>query len=102
MSIDWFPLHIDQNNQHRGEIMIQKERSGENITNNEERQNNLPLSGYHLWTIDEVADYLQLKSETVRAMAREQEVPAFKIHRRWRFRREDVEQWVNNMAQQTR
>jgi excisionase family DNA binding protein len=82
--------------------MIQNERSEKNLSNNDVEQNNLPLSGYHLWTIEEVADYLQLKSETVRAMAREQEIPAFKIHRRWRFRREDVEQWVNNMAQQTR
>jgi excisionase family DNA binding protein len=82
--------------------MIQNKLPGKDISNNDIEQNNLSLSGYHLWTIDEVADYLQLKSETVRAMAREQEIPAFKIHRRWRFRREDVEQWVNNMAQQTR
>jgi excisionase family DNA binding protein len=54
----------------------------------------------HLMTIEEVSSYLQLKPETVRAMAREQSIPAFKIRRRWRFRREDVEAWVNQMARQ--
>ena len=58
-----------------------------------------PVSGSPLWSIDEVARYLQLTPETVRAMARQQEIPAFKIRRRWRFRGEDVQEWVKKMAQ---
>jgi excisionase family DNA binding protein len=81
--------------------MIQNERPEKNPSNNDVEQSNLPLNGYHLWTIEEVAEYLQLKSETVRAMARERELPAIKIRKRWRFRREDIEQWVNQMAKQT-
>lgn len=56
--------------------------------------------GNHLLTIEEVSRYLQLKPETVRAMARKGEIPAFKIRRRWRFRREDVETWVQKMAEE--
>jgi excisionase family DNA binding protein len=54
-----------------------------------------------LWTIIEVAYYLQLEPETVRQMARNQEIPAFKLRKsnRWRFRKEDVEHWVGSMVE---
>lgn len=58
------------------------------------------LGGSQLLTIEEVSRYLQLKPETVRAMAREQAIPAFKIRRRWRFRQEDVEAWVQKKAEE--
>lgn len=40
-----------------------------------------------LWTVQEVAHFLRLKPETVRAMARRRELPAVKLSRVWRFRR---------------
>jgi len=40
-----------------------------------------------LWTVDDVARYLRLEPETVRAMARRGDIPAVKIGRVWRFRR---------------
>jgi excisionase family DNA binding protein len=57
------------------------------------------LGGSQLLTIEEVSRYLQLRPETVRAMARERAIPAFKIRRRWRFRQEDVEVWVQKIAE---
>ena len=59
----------------------------------------IDLENDPLLTIEEVARYLQLKPETVRVMARDREIPAFKLRRRWRFRREDVEQWVSKMVE---
>jgi excisionase family DNA binding protein len=79
--------------------MIPKKTAEEGIAAHEVLSKSSPVSGSPLWTIDEVASYLQLTPETVRAMARQQEIPAFKIHRRWRFRGEDVREWVNKMAQ---
>jgi excisionase family DNA binding protein len=79
--------------------MIPKKTAEEVIVAHEVQSKGSPVSGSPLWTIDEVASYLQLTPETVRAMARQQEIPAFKIHRRWRFRGEDVREWVNKMAQ---
>ena len=38
-----------------------------------------------LWTVEEVAEYLRLEPNTVRAMARRGELPAIKLGRRWRF-----------------
>ena len=39
-----------------------------------------------LWTVEEIAEYLRLQPETVRAKARKGELPAYKIGKRiWRF-----------------
>ena len=43
-----------------------------------------------LWTVKDVAQYLQLKPETVRVMARKGKLPAFKVGRVWRFRQSSV------------
>ena len=80
--------------------MIPKKTAEEGIAVHDVLLKGLSVNGSPLWTIDEVASYLQLTPETVRTMARQQEIPAFKIRRRWRFRKEDIELWVNNIAQQ--
>ena len=43
-----------------------------------------------LWTVKEVAYYLRLKPETVRALARRGELPAVKIGKAWRFDRSAI------------
>lgn len=43
-----------------------------------------------LWTVKDVARYLRLEPETVRAMARREELPGFKVGRMWRFKPLDV------------
>ena len=40
-----------------------------------------------LWTVMDVSRYLQLKPNTVRAMARREELPGLKIGRSWRFKK---------------
>jgi len=40
-----------------------------------------------LWTVRDVANYLSLTPETVRAMARRGELPALKIGKVWRFKK---------------
>jgi excisionase family DNA binding protein len=45
-----------------------------------------PPESEHLWTVEEVAEYLRVQPETVRAKARKGEFPAYKIGKRiWRF-----------------
>lgn len=78
--------------------MVEKTRREADISVDGIPQSGTRVASDHLLTIDEVASYLQLKSETVRAMAREGEIPAFKIRRRWRFRKKDFELWVNKIA----
>jgi excisionase family DNA binding protein len=41
-----------------------------------------------LWTVEEVARYMRLRPETIRAKARRKELPGVKVGRVWRFRSE--------------
>jgi excisionase family DNA binding protein len=40
-----------------------------------------------LWTVEDVAQYLKLEPDTVRAMARTGKLPAIKIGKVWRFKK---------------
>ncbi len=48
-----------------------------------------------LWTVEDVANYLRLKPETVRIMARRGDLPSIKVGRRlWRFKTSEVKDWL--------
>jgi excisionase family DNA binding protein len=49
-----------------------------------------------LWTVDDVADYLQLQPETIRSMARRGELPAIKLGKVWRFRKTAIHEMLVN------
>jgi len=48
-----------------------------------------------LWTVSEVARYLRLRPDTIRAMVRRNELPGTKIGRVWRFEPEAVRAWFH-------
>ncbi|MGH2403180.1 MAG: helix-turn-helix domain-containing protein [bacterium] len=45
-------------------------------------------------TVQEVAAYLRLHAVTVYRMAQNGDLPAFRVGRRWRFKRDQIEQWL--------
>ncbi len=47
-----------------------------------------------LLTLKEVAKYLQLSETTIYKMARVGEIPAIKIANQWRFKKEDIDKWL--------
>ncbi|MDR2792851.1 MAG: PTS sugar transporter subunit IIA [Treponema sp.] len=47
-------------------------------------------------TIEEVAKYLRVSEHTVYNWAQKGEIPAVKIGSVWRFRRVDIERWIDN------
>ncbi|GLS26287.1 methylation-associated defense system helix-turn-helix domain-containing protein MAD1 [Marinibactrum halimedae] len=47
-------------------------------------------------TLKEVADYLKLAEKTAYRLAAEGKLPGFKVGGGWRFKREDVLQWIEN------
>lgn len=49
-------------------------------------------------TISEVATYLKLHELTVRRLAREGELPAFKVGRQWRIKRNLLEAWIEERS----
>ena len=45
-------------------------------------------------TLPEVAQLLKVAEKTVYTMAQRGEIPAFKMRGQWRFRRTDLDQWI--------
>jgi len=45
-------------------------------------------------TLKEVAEYLKLAEKTAYRLAAEGKLPGFKVGGSWRFKREDVERWI--------
>ncbi|HEY7418200.1 MAG TPA: helix-turn-helix domain-containing protein [Ktedonobacteraceae bacterium] len=43
---------------------------------------------------DEVAELLRLNEQTVKRLANRGELPGFKVGGRWRFRRQDIEDYI--------
>ena len=53
----------------------------------------------HRWmTLQEVAEYLQLSKDLIYRLAQNGRIPASKVGSRWRFRRERVDRWMEDMA----
>lgn len=46
-----------------------------------------------IMTIDEVAKYLKLKPQTIYTWAQNGKIPAAKIGKEWRFRRDILDAW---------
>lgn len=47
-----------------------------------------------IMTVREVARYLRMHEMTIYRMARQGEIPAYKVGNRWRFNRERLEDWL--------
>jgi len=45
-------------------------------------------------TVKEVADYLKLAEKTAYRLAAEGKLPGFKVGGSWRFKKEDLQQWI--------
>jgi excisionase family DNA binding protein len=51
-----------------------------------------------IMTIAEVAEYLGLHELTVRRLAREGAIPALKLGRQWRVKRDLLEGWIETQS----
>ncbi|MCO6361606.1 helix-turn-helix domain-containing protein [Paracoccus sp. 08] len=46
-------------------------------------------------TLPEVAVLLKVAEKTVYTMAQTGQIPAFKVRGQWRFKRDDIERWID-------
>lgn len=51
-------------------------------------------------TIQEVAEYLKLNEKTAYRLASEKKIPGFKVGGSWRFKRVDIEKWIEDQKAQ--
>ena len=49
-------------------------------------------------TIREVADYLKLTKKTAYRLVAEGKIPGFKVGGSWRFRRSEIERWIDEQT----
>ncbi|OGQ82431.1 MAG: DNA-binding protein [Deltaproteobacteria bacterium RIFOXYA12_FULL_58_15] len=47
-------------------------------------------------TVREVANYLNVDEKTVYRLAQKGELPGFKVAGTWRFKRQDIDQWIED------
>ena len=45
------------------------------------------------YTAEEIAEYLKLHPYTIRRLAREEKIPAFRVGGQWRFRKDEIDEW---------
>ncbi len=50
-----------------------------------------------IMTLEEIAKYLKIGKSTLYKMAREGKIPAVKIANQWRFRKEDIDKWLQEI-----
>ena len=51
-----------------------------------------------IMTIQEVATYLKIKEKTAYRLAAEGKIPGFKVGGSWRFRRNQIEAWIDDQS----
>jgi len=45
-------------------------------------------------TLEQIAEYLQMSTSSIYKMAQAGKIPAYKVGRQWRFKKEEIDQWV--------
>ena len=53
-----------------------------------------------IFTVKEVASYLKLAEKTAYRLASEGKLPGFKVGGSWRFRKRDIDSWINDQRNQ--
>jgi len=54
-----------------------------------------------LMTLQQVAEYLQIKERTIYGWAQKGQIPSFKLGNVWRFKREDIDLWIEERKRDT-
>ena len=49
-------------------------------------------------TVKEVADYLRVNQRTVYRLTGDRKLPGFKVGTTWRFKRADIDRWIDARA----
>lgn len=45
-------------------------------------------------TLEQIAEYLQMSASSIYKMAQAGKIPVYKVGRQWRFRKEEIDAWV--------
>ena len=54
-----------------------------------------------IMTVKEVAEYLKITEKTTYRLTAEGKIPGFKVGGAWRFRRTEIETWIENQSKKS-
>lgn len=46
--------------------------------------------------LSEIADYLGVTTDTIRNWIKKTDIPAHKVGRQWKFKRIEIDEWINS------
>jgi len=49
-------------------------------------------------TLEQIAEYLQMSTSSIYKMAQAGKIPSYKIGRQWRFKKEEIDRWVEKQS----
>ena len=52
-----------------------------------------------IWTVHDVAEYLRMSEAKVYRLVKEQQLPVVRIGKTWRFRKDLLDNWLNECAE---
>jgi nitrogen PTS system EIIA component len=52
-------------------------------------------------TLPQIAQYLQMKERTIYQWAKSGKIPSFKLGNVWRFRRVEIDRWIEEQKRNT-
>jgi excisionase family DNA binding protein len=55
-----------------------------------------------IMTLEEVAEYLRVKPQTIYTWAQEKKIPAAKLGKEWRFKKSMIDKWFNDRIDEDR
>jgi excisionase family DNA binding protein len=47
-------------------------------------------------TLEQIADYLQISTSSIYKMVQAGRIPAYKVGRQWRFKKQEIDEWVES------
>ena len=53
----------------------------------------IALKNNEIMTLEEVAEYLRVKPQTIYTWAQEKKIPAAKLGKEWRFKKSIIDEW---------
>lgn len=53
-------------------------------------------------TVREIAEYLKVTERTIYRMVKDQKIPAFKVGGSWRFRLDEIDDWIRSQTHEVK
>jgi len=47
-----------------------------------------------VFTVKQLAEYLQVTPQSIYNLLTDENIPGFKVGRRWRFKKDDIDKWI--------